>query len=226
MKTNGPNPTLYAMLFGFALLAGSGAAYWQYSNFAYRSQKVQALRKELNNTQALQQELQQSESRLLEAQREIEHLETSVTTVEYVPTLLKDLQRTAEACSLKVTAVRPAPPVQQKSKKKDEGNQKARKPYEEIDVEVKTLGSFESTMAFLRKLEDFPKIVSVRYVSVDPKVDGRTRALEGIETTFNVRVYAFSALPTSVVGEWKSQETQINLSPQSRGLNQDMEGGQ
>jgi len=140
--------------------------------------------------------------------------------------LLKDLQRTAEACSLKVTAVRPAPPVQQKSKKKDEGNQKARKPYEEIDVEVKTLGSFESTMAFLRKLEDFPKIVSVRYVSVDPKVDGRTRALEGIETTFNVRVYAFSALPTSVVGETKSQETQINLSPQSRGLNQDMEGGQ
>jgi hypothetical protein len=81
-------------------------------------------------------------------------------------------------------------------------------------------------MAFLRKLEDFPKIVSVRYVSVDPKVDGRTRALEGIETTFNVRVYAFSALPTSVVGETKSQETQINLSPQSRGLNQDMEGGQ
>ncbi|GIV01361.1 MAG: hypothetical protein KatS3mg015_0191 [Fimbriimonadales bacterium] len=225
MKVSGPNPTLYAMLFGFSLLAGSGAAYWQYSNFAYRSQKVQALRKELESTETLQQEAKQSEARLLQAQQEIEHLETSVTTVEYIPTLLKDLQRTAESCNLKVTAVRPAPPIQKKSKKGDE-EKKTRKPYEEIDVEVKTLGSFENTMVFLRKLEDFPKIVSVRYVSVDPKVDGRTRALEGIETTFSVRVYAFSALPQSAQANEKSEPTQINLSPQSRGLNQDMEGGQ
>lgn len=222
MTVRGPNPTVFALLFAFALLAGSGAAYWQYTNYRGKAARVEKLRNELESSSDLERQAQMAAQRVIDALQEIEHLETTVSTVEYVPTLLKDLQYTAEACNLRVTGVRPAPPKPEKKGKKGESEKKAVKPYEEIDVEVKVLGGFESTMTFLRKLEEFPKIVSVQYVSVDPRVDSRTRALTALETTFNIRVYAFPTVPTAKQQEEKP-ETVINLSPESRGLNQSME---
>lgn len=222
MTVRGPNPTVFLLMFVFALLAGSGAAYWQYTNYRESAARVEKLRKEVESSSDLERQAQVATQRVKDALEQIEHLETTVSTIEYVPTLLKDLQHTAEACSLRVTAVRPAPPKPEKKGKKDESEKKTPKPYEEIDVEVKVLGGFESTMTFLRKLEEFPKIVSVQYVSVDPRVDTRTRVLTAIETTFNIRVYAFSGAPSAQPSEAKS-ETVINLSPGSRGLNQNME---
>lgn len=222
MTVRGPNPTVFVLLFAFALLAGSGAAYWQYTNYHAKSQRVEKLRKELESSADLERQAQMAAQRVMEAMQELEHLETTVSTVEYVPTLLKDLQNTAETCNLRVTGVRPAPPKPEKKGKKGEDEKKSVKPYEEIDIEVKVLGGFESTMTFLRKLEVFPKIVSVQYVSVDPKVDSRTRTLTAIETTFNIRVYAFPTVPLAKKPEEKT-ETVINLSPESRGLNQNME---
>jgi len=222
MTVRGPNPTVFALMFVFALLAGSGAAYWQYTNYRHNATRVEKLRQELESSSDLERQARMAAQRVSDALEQIKHLETTVSTVEYVPTLLKDLQYTAEACNLRVTGVRPAPPKPERKGKKDEVDKKVAKPYEEIDVEVKVLGSFESTMSFLRNLEEFPKIVSVQYVSVDPRVDARTRVLTAIETTFNIRVYAFPTVPTAKKPEKESQ-TVINLSPESRGLNQNME---
>jgi Tfp pilus assembly protein PilO len=222
MTVRGPNPTVFLLMFVFVLLAGSGAAYWQYTNYRENAARVEKLRNELESSADLERQAQVAKQRVMDALQQIEHLETTVSTIEYVPTLLKDLQHTAEACNLRVTGVRPAPPKPEKKGKKGESEKKSAKPYEEIDVEVKVLGGFESTMTFLRKLEEFPKIVSVQYVSVDPRVDTRTRVLTAIETTFNIRVYAFPTVPTAPKAEAKS-ETVINLSPESRGLNQNME---
>ncbi len=187
-----PHPGSFIALTVSALLAGGAFSYWQFANIASTQDAINQLRSELEDSSVLQKELEQVREKLNIAESELRHLESTVSTEEYVPTLLKELEATGKSCQLQISGVRPIPPP---PKKKTEGGKEeaeAVKPYRELDVQVKALGDFEQIMAFLKKLEEFPKIIAVKNLSINPKLmpDGKT--LEALETTLNVRVFVFS----------------------------------
>ena len=207
MNARSPSPSLYIILSIVVFVAGSGLSYWQYQRVQEVRTKMSSMKKEISSKDELEKELTRSEDLLSAGIRELEHLESSVTTIEYIPTLLKDLQITGESCNLHIIGVRPVP-TQQKSRSGKEAKSK-RKPYAELDVQVKCRGSFENVMTFLKKLEDFPKIVGVRHVSVEPKFSARENQLDAIVATVGIRVYVF---PPSKTDE-SSEEVAQSMEP-------------
>lgn len=204
MKGKTSHPLILMIMALGALAAGAGANYWQFSTTQELQGKVNATKAELGSRSELQAQLVKSQQDLDIAKQDLTHLESNVTSLESVPTLLQDLQKTGESCNLKIEGVRP---VVKNDTKKKKGNDRAetpadrpvRKAYEEIDVEVKCRGSFVRTMAFLKKLEDFPKIVGVRQMSIMPKLAQDGKSLDSLETTIRIRVYVFPIVPGTPV---------------------------
>ena len=197
------NPVLFMFLAFGAVAAGAGMSYWQYTNVEDLSTKAGKLRKDLGSKDELQGRLEQSKQEWDQASLELTHLESTVSTIEYVPTLLQDLQKTGESCQLVIEGVRPVPKVDNKKKGNDKtetpSETAVRKVYEELDVEVKCKGTFKNTMVFVKKLENFPKIVAIRQMNIMPKVGLDGRSVESIETTIRIRVFVFPTAPGAAV---------------------------
>ncbi|KAA0228556.1 MAG: hypothetical protein AKCLJLPJ_00593 [Fimbriimonadales bacterium] len=192
MNRTSPNPFLFMVLAGAALIVGGGLTYWQYSSLTKVSAHAAKLKKQVDGIEELRARLEHTQDSVDASAMELAHLESSLTTAEYIPTLLKDLEAVGTACNLKIIGVRPLPPQQVKSKSAEKEQKKVRKPYQEIDVEVKCAGSFDHLLVFLKKLEEFPKIVGVRYLTVSPKVSTDGLTLTQLESTVAIRVYVFA----------------------------------
>lgn len=193
MKNKQRGPLFFILLTAVALIAGGGLTYWQWGNVGNLETKVSAIERRLGDAAGLSAKVENSRQEVISAGRDLTHLESGVSTAAYIPTLLQELQKTGESCGLKITGVRPLPPPAPAKKNSDDKtpDRPKRKDYESLDVEVKSAGSFDALMAFFRKLEAFPKIVSLRNVSINPKTKPDGVSLETIESVLNIRVYVF-----------------------------------
>jgi len=137
--------------------------------------------------------LENSRLEYLDARSQVRCLEASVSTQDFVPTLLKQLEHLGKSVNLKVIGVRPEPPSKDpvvarsisSGAKAAEGNVEAAsqqkntaagaakpatavKPYDEIKIDVQAQGKFMNALDFLYKLTSFPKIVAVNSVDLAP----------------------------------------------------------
>lgn len=186
----GPNPRIYLLLTVVALVVGAAAVYCQYQSFSATQVAVAKLRKQVHDGARVAQDLEASRTKLAESSQRLQHLEAGVPQVAYIPTMLKELEATGRESGIAVTGVKP---VQKKkpSKKDAKSTGPAKKQaYDSIDIEVEGRGSFQSVMKFLAALESFPKIVSVRAVSVMPKAD-RSSSNGGVSLMMTVNIRAF-----------------------------------
>lgn len=160
--------------------------------------EMQAKQKRVAESEQIAQKLEKSKLDYLDARSQVRYLEASVSTQEYVPTLLKQLEHLGASVNLKVTGVRPAPmsakPVVQRSigsgKQASEGNidkaseektgpQGAEKPkeqpspYDQIVIDVEAQGHYMSALDFLYRLTSFPKIIAVNEIAMDPPSGSR-----------------------------------------------------
>lgn len=195
MNKRGPNPKVFLILTVLTVLAGSGLSYMQYSAYTAVKDDVQQLRANAKDPVQVQQELDEVIMRVNDTRAKLTHLEAGVPEMEYVPTLLKELEKLGKECGIEVTGVRPVP-VQPKPVVKAENSesQKAvRKPYNELDIEVKGRGSYGSVMRFINGLTTFPKIVAARTLSMQPKVDTKNglNAAPKLDVTIELRSYLF-----------------------------------
>lgn len=199
MNTKKSNPIVFTFLFALTLVGSGALCYWQWGKVQEVSQKVSKIEKELASKAELQRAAINAQNELATTIEELNHLESSLSTLEYIPTLLRDLQATGESCRLKITGVRPiVKAATKKPKKKDEKEAEEkpqRKPYEDVDIEVKCKGVFQNVMAFLKRLEQFPKIVGVRSVALSPEYAGDSGKLKSIEASIRIRVYIFPSVP-------------------------------
>jgi Tfp pilus assembly protein PilO len=136
-------------------------------------------------------------------------LEASVSAKSFVPTLLQQLQDLATTTHLAVDAVRPgaiatpvapvkpapdasgdAPPPTDASKKASPP------PYDTMDIEVDVVGSYANTAAFLYGLTQFPKIVSVGSVQMQPDATNSVAgAPPSVRTTLHLTAFVFHDSP-------------------------------
>jgi len=148
-----------------------------------------AKQKKVEESTQIAQKLEKSRYTFEDTKSQIRFLETSVTTEEYVPTLLKQLEDLAKSVDLKVMEVRPAQEVKPAARsissgaKAADGNLQgaseatnknaqaktpAPKPYDEKNIAVEFRGRYNNVLDFLYRLTTFPKILAVKSVSIEP----------------------------------------------------------
>src|SRR3989339_618066 len=101
--------------------------------------------------------------------------------LDYVPTLLKQLEHLGRSVNLKVIGVRPEPNVPVALQKKasgdaqaapgganDAGAPKKPAPYDEMKINVEAEGKYINALDFLYRLTTFPKIIAVNTVEMTP----------------------------------------------------------
>lgn len=219
----GPNPKIFLVLTVTTLLVGSGLTYMQYGSYTEATAEVETLKKEAKNQEDVERELQQAIDRLNETRGKLVHLEQSVAETAYVPTMLKELEKLGTECGIQVTGVRPIPrQIVKPTNVKDENGEttkKARKPYNELDIEVKGRGNYKAVLKFIAGLTTFPKIVAARTVSLQPKVDSRIGGKPSLDCTIELRSYLFPAdgsTPKAADSEEAKTESTINLSGRNK----------
>ncbi len=195
MNTRGPNPKIYMILAIATILTGSGLSYMQYSSYSEVKADVEKLKATAKDPADVQTELDDMILKLNDTRAKLTHLERGVPAMEYVPTLLKELETLGKACGIEVTGVRPVP-VQPKPAVKNESGEStkaARKPYNELDIEVRGRGHYGSVMKFINGLTMFPKIVAARTVSLQPKMDHKAGAsvIPKLDVTIELRSFLF-----------------------------------
>lgn len=183
-----PNPKVFLGLAVGTFVIGSGLVYFGYSSMTEQSDAVVKLRTDVKDTKEVQKTLDESTAKLAETSMKLKHLEKSVPDFAYVPTLLTDLESAGKANGIEVIGVRPMDkPVLKREGGDDHPD---RKPYDELDIEVKGRGTYGDVMKFLAALQEFPKIVAARTVSLTPKAS-QTAVGDQLEVSIELRAYIF-----------------------------------
>lgn len=188
-----PNPTTFLIMAIGALVVGSGAIYWQYSQLSDRLASVANLKKALRDENQTRREVESSQVKVDESRQRLVHLEQGVPELAYIPTLLTDLERIGKENGIEVLGVRPVAKQAEAKKPNESGQAPKKKTYEELTIEVKGRGKYDSVAAFLQALRTFPKIVAVRSVTLTPKYmdTGPKAESPTLDATVEIRAFLF-----------------------------------
>jgi Tfp pilus assembly protein PilO len=166
------------------LIGAVGLYVWQSSEIAAVEQRVREKQEEVASGEKIAQRLTQVENDYGNMQNQLRYLETSVTAGQYVPTLLKQMEGLAKSVSLKVASVRPTlepapPPPTDKEKRKDFKPW----PYDKLHVDMEVSGSYWNVARMLYRLTEFPKIMAVQDLQINPQTSGN-----GYNSTLSVKM--------------------------------------
>lgn len=190
-----PSPKGFLFATAGVWVLGGALVFFQNGSVGEEQTKLAKVKAEYKDEKKVKQELATSQQDLQKLQERLAHLEKGVQDYAYIPTLLRQLEETGKTCGLQVVGVRPIPPKLDPNKK-----DAAKKPYDELDVEVASRGKFGKVTAFLGSLGNFPKIVAVRSVTMQPKSDPmHPFAQPDLDAIVTIRAYLFKdgSKPTS-----------------------------
>ena len=185
------------------------------------------------------QKLEKSRLDYLDAKSQLRCLESSISTKDYVPTLLKQIEYTGKSVNLKVLGVRPqemakAAPVRKISSGADaangnvsaaseqkpglEGEQKAEPPapYNELRVDLEVEGRYMDALDFLYKLTSFPKIIAVNSMSISPS-SGSEVSFNSPALSIKINVTAFVFKDESKTSPQPAKEGNVSKNPATKG---------
>ena len=195
--------------------------------------------KQAQSAKNIIQKLEQSRLDYLDAKSQLRCLESSISTKDFVPTLLKQIEYTGKSVNLKVLGVRPAEmakaaPVRKISSGADaangnvsaaseqkpgpEGEQKPKPvaPYDELKVELEVEGRYMDALDFLYKLTSFPKILAVNSMSISP---GACSAVSCSSPALNIRISitAFVFKDETKKSSQAAKDGTVSKNPATRG---------
>ncbi len=178
-----PQAKIFFLLTAVAALSGAGVCYMQLGSLGEAQQKLDQLKPELKSERQLRTEIAEGSTELKKTQAVVFHLEKGVPQTAYIPTMLKDLETRTKLQGLQFLGIREVPRPKGPEVKGE------KKPYVEIDFEISARGKYGDVMRFVRSLEDFPKIVATRGVTMQPKSNPKGPKL--LEVTLELRTYMF-----------------------------------
>ncbi len=183
------DPRLFMGLGALGVVVGLGVLYMQYSGLAEQQDLVDKLRREVVAQRDVPEQLKASEADLTRIRAQLAHLERNVPDFAYVPTMLREVESVGKASGLQVVGIRP---MDKTDAAKAEEAKGIKKPYEELDIEIRCRGSYGGILRFMNSLNAFPKIVAARAVSVEPKLDPlNPQAKPLLEVTARLRAFIF-----------------------------------
>lgn len=181
-----PNPKIFMGIAGLTGLVGMGLVYFAYSGLQSEEGQVETLTKSAQDYKTVQAQLVNAQKELTDCKNDLIHLEVGIPDHAYIPTLLADLEKVGNSNGIKVTGVKPLiKPVVAKK----EGERK--KPYDEVNIEVKGNGKYDNVRKFIAALNRFPKIVAARTVSLSPKAISGKDWSDQLEVVVELRGFVF-----------------------------------
>jgi Tfp pilus assembly protein PilO len=209
------------------IVVSSGLCYMQYNNYSEKQAEVDRLRKEQLDESEVKARLEEATAKVNESKVKLSHLEQGVPEIAYVPTLLKELERTGKESGIEVTGVRPIPraaPAPTQSKSGEQSKKAKKKDYTELDIQVSGRGDYRSVMNFIKALALFPKILATRTISVQPMNNtGQKIATTGgptLNVVLEFRAYLFpsdGSIEKAEASEAPAEKT-INVSNRNKGV--------
>lgn len=184
MKQNEPMKSVILLALAVVLIGG-GLVYWQWGNRSAAEARVAAVQQKMPDEQQLQNDLTKSQTDLEGYKSRLEHLEKSLPTVAYVPTLLKELETLGKESNIAVTGVRPIAPTV------IDGEDEA-KPYKELEIDITGQGSYRAVMTMVASLRTFPKVLAVKTVNLQPRQDLQSKTNE-LDATVRLKAYMFKS---------------------------------
>ncbi|MDH7601495.1 MAG: type 4a pilus biogenesis protein PilO [Armatimonadota bacterium] len=153
--------------------------------------EMQAKTKQVAESRSVVEKLEATKLAYLDARSQVRFLETSVSTQEFIPTLLKQIEHLGKSVNLKVLGVRPSLDAQKQSGKRSlssskqasegnleeaskseagggRGSARNSRPYDELQIALQVEGYYMDLLDFLYRLTTFPKIVAVDSVEITP----------------------------------------------------------
>lgn len=201
LKPKRVNPTTYMALTAVSVVAGVGLCGMTWSSLGDEQMKLASLEKEVRNETELTTELTETQHKIEATKLELKHLESGISDIAYIPTMLIELQKVCRETGINDLAVRPLPEPPKDPKKKEE-----RKLWQQIDLEVSGTGDYPSVLKLMDTLKQFPKIVGVKEVSLLPKIDQGPEPTGLVTATIKISAYAFKEKATEKKLENKTNE--------------------
>lgn len=154
--------------------------------------ELKSKEKKVAQSKQIATELEESRLAYFDARSQVRYLESSVSSRDYVPTLLKQMEHLGKSVNLKVLGVRPQEDTQKSnqrsatsgakaaegnvedaSKKKDAAAPKVKPaaPYDELKIDLELEGTYMNALNFLYSLTSFPKIIAVNKLEMSPGRD-------------------------------------------------------
>jgi Tfp pilus assembly protein PilO len=174
---------LAAVLVG-TVAGGGGLLYQQESQLADVVRQLHDKEKQRDESARIASRLADSELRYREDTDRLKFLESSLPSMAYVPTLLKQIEQLCQDTHNEVRSVRPdttpAKPVRAAVRRTDpeaqagdtaakpEDKPKPPDPYDRLTIQVSLTGGYHEYQNFLQRLTQFPKIVAVDKVQLRP----------------------------------------------------------
>lgn len=183
-----PDPRFYLLLAGASVVISVGIIGWQLNGLSEQRANVDHLAEQVKAQRDVPLQLDGARQELERVKKELVHLEKDVPNVAYVPTLLKELELTGKASGLEVLGVRP---VVKAVGPANAGVKPERKPYNDLDIEVRVRGNYRGILSFVKALNLFPKIVEARAVSIEPKPIPGQKGRPPLEAICRLRAYIF-----------------------------------
>jgi Tfp pilus assembly protein PilO len=169
------------------VLAGGGALlYQQQHSLAAVTRQLRDKEQQRDESARLASRLAETELRFKEDRDKLKFLESSLPSMAYVPTLLKQIERLGKDTKNTVRGVRPEmapktpvrPAVRRTDPEAGEGGDGPREekpkppePYDRLTIQVALTGRYQDYQMFLQELTRFPKIVAVDRVQLRPRFD-------------------------------------------------------
>lgn len=166
------------------LVIGGGLVYWQYSARSEALSRVQSLQSKIPNETELKTDLEKSGEELAEFREKLAHLEKSVPSAAYIPTLLMELEKVGSDNKLSVNGVRP---VLATGGTDDSGEEK---PYQELEIDITGQGSYGAVMDLVASLQSFPKILAVKTIGLSPQTNIQSKSKD-LDATVRLRAFVF-----------------------------------
>ena len=179
-------------MIGLALIGTAGYSFWQNG---IREQQVAVIRnktQQVNDSTMVANQLDATEAEFQQVQGRIGRLESAVSENDYVPTLLRQIERLAKENDLRVDSqeqsfeAAPEPPADPEARKKF-----VAQPYDKEFITLKVQGRYWSLARFLYRLTEFPKILSVEKLEFHPQQDGEPGKSPLLDITINLTGYLF-----------------------------------
>ena len=178
-------------LIGVLLLSTAGYSVWQNGESETRKKVITEKTQQVNDSEMIARQLNAKEAEYEQVRGRISRLETSVSETDYVPTLLKQLERLATDNGLRVDGqsqtfeAAPEPPTDPEARKKF-----IVQPYDKEIIILKVRGRYWDIARFVYRLTEFPKILSVDKLDVKPQGDAAGESpILGV--TINMTGYLF-----------------------------------
>lgn len=196
---------LLAVLAAAGFLTCVGAYVIASGKLKNADERLQAAEKRVAESKQIAECLAQAESKYSASMAQVSFLEHSVSTRDFIPTLLKQLEQLGRSTNLKVLGVRPRiEPVQPPKPAEPEGAgaqppgantataPPAKKPYDSITIDIDVEGYYSNLMSFLYRVTSFPKILEVNSVQISPVAQSKL-GKPPLSMQMNVTAYIFQS---------------------------------